>query len=223
MQHQKRGLQATQRVGQLRLADVLDKVAADGEVAPRQADRRRAGLGDGVERGAEVAQHMRRVGGRVQRHHRAHALDARRRREHRRAAQRMADQQLRGEVVFGHPGGRGPQVGDVRREIGIGEFAPGMAQPGKVEAQRGDAARGQRTGDAARGGDVLGTGEAMREKRRGAHRPLRPVEPGGQGRAAGSGEFDPLAAHHGTSIGSGPSKPAPGRHVHPAGSAGTAT
>src|SRR2546430_13735602 len=47
----------------------------------------------------------------------------------------------------------------------VGKIAFARAEPGEIEPQHGDAARGKRLGNALRGQAVLAAGEAMREQR----------------------------------------------------------
>ena len=60
-------------------------------------------------------------------------------------------------------GGR-DQIRDIRGERGVCEFAFARAKSGEVEAQDGEAERGQAFGNAPRGLNVLAAGEAMGKK-----------------------------------------------------------
>ena len=77
----------------------------------------------------------------------------------------------------------------------VGEFALAAAQPGEVEAQRGDAVHRQPLGDALGRQDVLAAGEAVREQREGGRLAQRQVERGGELFALGVGKFEALGAH----------------------------
>ena len=91
--------------------------------------------------------------------------------------------------------GGGNQILQVGTEIGIGEIAVAGAEPGEVEAQRGDAARRKAGRDAARGDHVLAAGEAMREQRGAERRIVRQVQPRSESLAILSGKLQTLAAH----------------------------
>ncbi len=65
------------------------------------------------------------------------------------------------------------QIGDVGGKGGVGKLALARAEPGEVEAQHGDAERGQALGDALGGVDVLAAGKAVGEQRVGARLPSR--------------------------------------------------
>ena len=131
---------------------------------------------------------MRRIGRRIDRHHRARLGDAVRGGEHRGAAEAVADQdRRRGEFLAQMIGG-GDQIVDVRRERGVGELALAGAETGEVETQHGDAVQLQTFRNAPRRLVVLAAGEAMREQRHRAHRTVRPVEQRGQRVALGVAE-----------------------------------
>ena len=91
--------------------------------------------------------------------------------------------------------GGGDQIVDVRGEMRVGEFAFAGAQPGKIEAQHGDAVMRQPLGDALGGEVVLAAGEAVREQREGRRLAERQVERRGELLACGVGESEAFAAH----------------------------
>jgi hypothetical protein len=91
--------------------------------------------------------------------------------------------------------GRGEEVGDVGGEARVGELALAAAEAGEVEAQRGDALRGQRRREAGRGVGVLAAGEAVREQRVRARRAVRQVEPRGEAVPAAAREVEAFGAH----------------------------
>ena len=59
--------------------------------------------------------------------------DLARGRQHGRAAEAVADQYRRCTQGAAHVVGGSDQVGDVRREVGIGKVTLAVSQPGKVE------------------------------------------------------------------------------------------
>src|SRR5260221_1816584 len=91
--------------------------------------------------------------------------------------------------------GGSDEVGDIGGEVGIGELALARAEAGEVEAQRGDAVRGELLRDAARGEDVLAAGEAVREERVGGGRIVGRIEPRGELLAIRARERDALRLH----------------------------
>jgi hypothetical protein len=126
---------------------------------------------------------------------RARLGDLGRGRQHRGAAQAVADEDGRRLLRLAQMIGGGHEVGDVRGEMRVGEFAFTGAQPGKIETQRGDAMYRQPLGDALGRADVLAAGEAMREQRIGDRLPQGQVEHGRQLFAFGVGKIEPFAAH----------------------------
>jgi hypothetical protein len=106
------------------------------------------------------------VARRADRHHRLAFGNLAGRAQHRGTAQAVADQDRGRHVGLTQVRGGGDKVGNVGREIRIGELAFARAKAGEVEAQRGDAVGGELLGDAARRKDVLAAGEAMGEQRK---------------------------------------------------------
>ena len=138
---------------------------------------------------------MRRIERRADRHHGARLGDAVRGREHRGAAEAVADQdRRRGERLPQMIGG-GDQIVDIRGESGVGELAFAGAEPGEIEAQHRDAVQLQTFGDAPRRPVVLAAGEAMREQRDRAHRAVRPVEQRGKLLTLGVGKIEFFGRH----------------------------
>ena len=90
---------------------------------------------------------------------------------------------------------RSHEIGDVGGESGVGELAAAAAEPGEVEAERGDAELGQRPGDMDRRAHILAAGEAVGEDRIGRGIALGQLEPPGQPVPTGTREVEPLAAH----------------------------
>ena len=115
--------------------------------------------------------------------------------QHRRTAERMADQNGRRLSLAAHPVGRRHQVVDVRGEAGIGELAVAVPETGEVESQHRDVALGQPRGDPPGRRQVLRAGETMGEQGKSADRAERPVEPGGEAIPQCPGEVDTLGAH----------------------------
>ena len=109
---------------------------------------------------------MGRVGRRRDGHDGARLGDMRRRCEHGGAAEAVADQDSRRTMNAAQVIGRRHQVGDVGGERRVGELAVARAEPGEVEAQHRDVARGQALGDALGRMHVLAAGKTMREQRK---------------------------------------------------------
>ena len=142
--------------------------------------------------GGEVRDDVGRVGGGVDGGDGAHLGDFAGRGQHRRAAERMADQELRSGARRAQERGCRNEVGDVRGEVGVGELALARAEAGEVEAQHREPSGGQGLGDPRRGEDVLRAGEAMGEDSKGPRRADRQVEPGGEHRAVVAGKVEPF-------------------------------
>src|SRR5262245_5100403 len=70
-----------------------------------------------------------------------------------------------------------------------------QAEAGEVEAQHGDAERGQAFGDALGGVDVLAAGKAVRKQRVGARLLGGAVEQRGKILSAGVGKLEALGRH----------------------------
>ncbi len=155
---------------------------------------------DGVEHVFEKMGHMGGVGRRRDRHHRPRLHNRAGCRQHRGAAETVADQQRRRLTHFAQVIGGGDEIGDVRRESGVGEFAFARAEAGEVKAQHRDALRRERLRDTRRRHHVLAAGEAMREQRIGARRPFGSVQDGGELLAFGIGEVETLGGHDGSSL-----------------------
>src|SRR5690606_15171020 len=117
------------------------------------------------------------------------------RREDRRAAKAVADQQGRRLIFLPKIFRRLDDIGDIGGEIGVGELPVAFTKPGEIEAQRGDAEPGQRFGDPACRRDILRAGEAMGEERIGERFSDRQIEPRGE-RTVRSLKGDLFAAHY---------------------------
>ena len=87
------------------------------------------------------------------------------------------------------------QVGDIGGECGVGEFAFARAEAGEVEAQHGDAERGQGFGNTLGGVDVLAASKAVRKQRVGARLALGAVEQRGKILSAGVGKIEAFSRH----------------------------
>src|SRR5262249_56095878 len=87
------------------------------------------------------------------------------------------------------------QIGDVGGKGGVGEFALARAEPGEVEAQHGDAERGQAVGDALGGPDVLAAGKAVRKQRVGARLLAGPLEQPGKLLSVRFAKIETLTPH----------------------------
>lgn len=100
------------------------------------------------------------------------------------AAEGVVDQDRGGRVVVAQVVRRVDQVGDVRSDVGVGEFAVGPAETGEVEAEHRDAVPSQRLRDPRRGKHVLAAREAVRKEREGLRLGIRHVQPPRQRGAA---------------------------------------
>ena len=121
--------------------------------------------------------------------------DRRCRRQDRRAAEAVADQQLGRRRAIPQGVGCGHQILDVRGEGRARELAGTGAQPGEVEAQGGDPQLGEAAGELGRGPHVLAAGEAVGEQRVGDGLRIGQLQQAGQPVAAGTDEIEALLAH----------------------------
>ncbi len=161
-------------------AQIFDKVAAQRETAPGDRHLRVAVARCRGELRLQRVQEMR--GGKrgADDRDRSGVGDAGSGSKHRRTAEAVPDQERRRPAFGAQPCRRREDVRDVRAEPGIGEIAFAAAEAGKVEAQRGDAPRGEPGRDPARRQDVLAAGKTMREQRPGTRRAVGQVEPAAQ-------------------------------------------
>ena len=135
--------------------NIVDEGLPDGEGPPAQFDLCCAIGVDRIKRAGEIVRHMARIVRRAQGHNRFHAGDLGGGLQHRRAAQRMADHQRRGQLALGKVGRRLHQIVDVGTERGVGELAIRMAKPGEIEAQHRDPHGREAPRDPPRGWNVL--------------------------------------------------------------------
>ena len=121
-------------VDQHLLGDVVEEFAADAERPPGERHLDLALLADLGDLAPEQAGDMGGVARRGDRHHRARFGNAVRGRQHRRAAEAVADQE-RGRVpASGAMVGGGDQVGDIGGKVRVGELA--VAAPSPVKSKR---------------------------------------------------------------------------------------
>jgi len=175
--------------------EVVEELLLDAERPAGQLDLGLARGLDLVARALEQVGDVAGVGRRADGGDGTQLRHSRGRRQHRGAAQAVADQQGRRGEAPAQGIGRGDQVVDVGTEVGVGELAVAVARPGEVEAQDGDVAVGELTGDAAGGEDVLAAGEAVGEQGEGARRRVGQVQPRRQLVAEGPGKRQFFAAH----------------------------
>ena len=188
----------SQFLGAVLVGDVIEKLLPDAE-RPSHEQHLRLALGLDLRPlvGEEMGD-MGRIGGR------ADGGDGNRFRhtmgggQHGRAAEAVADQDLRRHVVIAQEVGGLHQILDIRGEVGVGEIALAGAEAGEIEAQDGDAVARQLFGNSAGRKDILRAGEAMCEQREGARLAFRQFEPPRQGRTLRAGECELLEAgrHH---------------------------
>ena len=107
----------------------------------------------------------------------------------------MADQERGSSSGFTQMGGGTDEVGHVRREGRIGEFAFAGTEAGKVEAQHRNALCGERRRDAFRSEHILAAGEAMRKQCMRVYRSIRCIQRGGELMTAFAGELKAFRRH----------------------------
>ena len=165
-----------------------DAAAAEDDLRP--PGRRQFG-GEAQQRVAEVV----RAGDGGDRRDEPRFGDASRRGERRRAAEAVADEERRREAAAAQEVGRGEDVGDVGREARFGEIPLAFADAGEVEPQARHAARRELARQPHDRLEVLAAGEAVREERRRALRPVGPLELADEPRAGSAGEPHRRRAH----------------------------
>ena len=195
MKHQQRLAQRGEAFVELFLGNVIEEFALDGERPPGELHLHLALFLNRINMLLEQAGDMRRIVGRGDGHHRARLGYAMRGRQHRAAAEAVADQDRRRHVHLAQMVGGGDEIVDVGGKMRVGEFTFAGAQAGKIEAQHGDAVDGQPLGYAPGGEVILAAGEAMREQRIGRRLAQRQIERGGERLALGVGEIEAFAAH----------------------------
>ena len=182
-------------IDELVLGEIVDEAAADAKLPTRQRRFDLALGADFVETVLEQAGHVGGIAGRGDRHHRARLRHFGGGGEHRRAAEAVADEDGgRTGAAAQLVGGR-DQIGDVGGKGGVGEFALARTEAGEVEAQHGDAERGQAFGDALGGPDVLAAGKAVRKQRVGARLLVGAVEQRGKLLSVGVRKIEALSRH----------------------------
>src|SRR5262249_41220164 len=182
-------------IEELMLGEVVDEIAADAKLPTREG-RLDLTLGaDLVETILEQAGHVGGIAGCGDRHHRARLRHLGGGGEHRGAAEAVADEDRgRGGAAAQLVRGR-DQVGDIGGECGVGEFAFARAEAGEVEAQHGDAERGQAFGNTPGGVDILAASKAGRKQRVGARLLGGAVEQRGKLLSVGVGKLEALSRH----------------------------
>ena len=113
--------------------------------------------------------------------------------EHCRPAQRVPDQKRWCRIVCAEKISGVGQIVNVGAEVGVGEVAPRLAQPGEVESEDRDSEVGQGSGDPGGREHVFTAGEAVRKQGIRSGYRVREVQPRGQWRPLGPGEFQSLA------------------------------
>ncbi len=195
VEHQQRLAQGGEAFVEFLLGHVVEEFTPDAERPPGQRHFHFALLLDLVDVLLEQADDMRGIVGRGDGHHCACVGDPVGGRQHRGAAEAVADQDRRRAIDLAQVVGGGDEIVHVGRKMRVGEFAFAAAEPGEIEAQHGDAVDRQPLGDALGGEVVLAAGEAMREQRVGRRLAERQIERGGELLALGVGKIESRAAH----------------------------
>jgi hypothetical protein len=195
MEDEQRLAQIGDALHEFMFGEVVDESAADAKLPARQRGLDLALGGDFLEPILEQPGDVGRIAGRGDGHHRARLRHLGRRREHGGAAEAVADEdrgRLRPAAQFVR--GR-DQIADVGGKRRVGKLAFARAEPGEVEAQHGDAERGERFGHALGGVDVLAAGEAVRKQRVGARLAGGAIEQRGKCLPLGIGKIEALGRH----------------------------
>ncbi len=175
--------------------DIVDEILADAKRAAAKLDLGHALFLDPWQGVGKVVRHVTGIERCADGDDGLDAWQFARRAQHGRAAKRVTDQKTGRHIARREIAASGDEVVDIRGERGVLELSTRMAKPGEIEAQHRDAHRGKARGDAARGGDILGAGEAMREKGGAQMRAVGHVEPGGKLAAVMAGESDAFGWH----------------------------
>ena len=197
MEKQQRTFESPDLFEQVDILDPFEEIAAERKIATADRDLALAFLADRLEIAVDPLEHMRDIAGRADGGDRGDLVETQIicRRQHRRTAEAVSDQQDRLRKTHQQLFGCRNQIGDIRGETRAPEFAIAPAQPGEVEPQAGDAFLRQRTRHADRRAALLGAGEAMREQRRPAHQPGGQFERTGQFVAGIGGDSDLFGRH----------------------------
>jgi hypothetical protein len=143
--------------------DVVEKFALDVKRPPGELDLHLALRSNVIEAILEEMCDMHGIGGSGNRNDRLCLRYLPRGSEDRGATQAMADQDRGRRARFAQMIGGADEVGDVRGEGRVGEFALAGAEPRKVKPQHRDAFCGERRRDALGRQHILAAGEAMRK------------------------------------------------------------
>ena len=188
VQHQQGAFQIMDGRGQVLGVHVMHKIAANADRTPAKVY---LGLTFGFDLIQSVAEIMGDMG-RIKRcSNGGDGLDGRHLTggaQHGCTPKGMPDQQARCHVAAFQIFSGGQQITDIRGKAGIGKLAVTMTKPGKIKPQHRDPHGRQSPGNAARGGDVFGTGEAMGKQGRAQQRTVGQIKPRRQLIAALSGE-----------------------------------
>ena len=198
MQHQERFAERGQLGAEMVFREVVEHLAADPH-RPHAAevDLRHPLLGDLLPRSRQGLAQMGRVGRRAESGDRLRLRKRRSGRQHRGAAEAVADQQLGGAMVGAQEVAGRLQVIEVGMKVGLGEVAVALAEAGEVEPQHTEAAPGQLLADPTCHPQILGAGEAMGEQGEGGRLAGRQIEPADQLRTERTGELYALSSHEG--------------------------
>ena len=190
VKHQQGAAKTGHGLGQLLGANVIQELTLDAKWAAAQIHFRFAPLLDLRHRVRKQVGDVIRVRRRTDGGDGLHFGQPFGHRQHRRAAQAVANQEGHRAVVDAHIRRRRLQVPQVGREVGVGEVPFTGAEAGEVEPQHPDPLGSQAGGDPRRGADVLRAAEAMGEHGPGSRRPVGHFEAGGEGVAQGARKGD---------------------------------
>ena len=195
MEEEQRLAQVGDALEQLVFGEIVHECAADAKSPARERRLDLALGGDFLEAILEQAGHVGGIAGRGDRHHRPRLRHLGGCGEHGRAAQAVADQDRGGAGAAAQFVCSRDKVGDIGGKAGVGKFTLARAKPGEVEAQHGDAERGESVRDALRGMDVLAAGKAVGKQRVGARLPVGAIEQRGKFLPLGVGKIEALSRH----------------------------
>jgi hypothetical protein len=195
MKDEQRFAQLCNSIAQSLLGNVVEEGAANSKWTTGERDFYFAAGADLVEVILQQAGNVGGIAGRADGHHRTRLRHLGSRSQHGRAAETVADENCRrspnaAKLVCG-----GNEISDVGGKRRIGEFAFARAKSGEVEAEHGNANRGQAFGDPPGCVNIFAAREAMGEQSVGPRWSSRLIKERGETVSFVVGEVESLSRH----------------------------
>ena len=195
MKDEQRFAQIGNSIAQLLPGNVVEEGAANPEWATGERDFQLASGADLHDVILQQADDVGRIAGCADGHHRTRLRHLGSRRQHRRAAETVANENGRCPPHARKLVGRCDKIGDIGGKRRIGELALARAQAREVEAQDANAKRGQAFCNPPGGVHILAASEAMGEQGIGPRRGSRLVKERRETVSVSAGELKSLRRH----------------------------